>query len=47
MEEQMQLLQDKLKRTTKFLKEIQTLSSKCEDVQFEDARDKQVRELDY
>ena len=39
---QMDALQDKLKRVTKYLHEIQTLSPACEEAQ-EEHREKQVR----
>ena len=41
-ESQLEALQDKLKRTTKFLHEIQSLSPACEEIQ-EDMKERQVR----
>ena len=44
-EEQLQMLQEKLRRTTKFLHEIQTLSPACEEAT--DSKEKQVRKRSH
>ena len=43
LEEQMDTVDEKLKRTSKFLHEIQALSPVCEEPLHEDIKEKQVR----